>query len=137
MKSLVKRKQHGWLEYGIWNIDASHRYSEPGIGAVYGGTNKATAKAEVEHYDTKFGYDTAKRKHKYKDVSIDNVLDLTSADVRNQLGVTLDELTAKGVGQYNVTHEIGRLAKDAGFKAILAPSARNPNGANLVVFGGF
>ena len=125
-----------WIA-GSWNIDASHRYSEPGIGAVYGGTTKATARAEVEHYDTKFGYDTAKRKHKYKDVNIDNVLDLTSASVREHLGITLEDITATGVGQYNVTHEIGKLANDAGFNAILAPSARNPSGANLVVFGGF
>ena len=122
---------------GPWNVNASHRYSEPGLGAVYGGTTKKTAVAEVKHYDDKFGYDTEDRKYKYKDVELDDVLDLTDPKVRDAMGVSLDDLTATGPGQYNVTHEIGRLAEDAGFKAILAPSARNTSGANVIVFGGF
>ena len=65
------------------------------------------------------------------------MLDLTDPKVRDAMGVSLDDLTATGPGQYNVTHEIGRLAEDAGFKAILAPSARNTSGANVIVFGGF
>lgn len=111
--------------------------TQPGFGAVYGGTTKKTAVAEVKHYDDKFGYDTADRKYKYKDVELDDVLDLTDPKVRNTIGISLDDLMATGPGQYNTTHEIGRLAESAGFKAILAPSTRNSAGANVIVFGGF
>lgn len=93
--------------------------------------------AEVKHYDDKFGYPTRDRKYKYKDVKIDNVLDLTDPSVRDKLGVTMDDLVSTGPGQYDVTHKIGKFAEEAGFNGILAPSARNPGGANLIVFGGF
>lgn len=119
-------------EAGPWNVNASHRYSEPGIGAVYGGKTKMTGVAVVKHYDDKFGYDTADRKHKYKDVELDDVLDLTDPKIRHAMGVSLDDLTATGPGQYNVTHEIGRLAEEFGFKAILAPPAKNASGATLL-----
>ncbi len=89
---------------GSWNVDAEHRYSGRGLGAVYGGTTKRTAMAEVEHYDITSGYKTAQRKYKYKDVEINNMLDLTNPDVRNQLGISLDELTATGQGSYKLTN---------------------------------
>lgn len=124
-------------EAGRWNETASHRYSEPGVGAVYGGTTKKTALEEVRHYDDKVGYDSSLRKYKYKDVKIDDVLDLTDPATRDHLGVSLDDLTKTGPGQYDITHEIGRSAKEMGYKGIVAPSARNPGGANVIVFGGF
>ena len=93
--------------------------------------------AEVEHYDITSGYKTAQRKYKYKDVEINNMLDLTNPDVRNQLGISLDELTVTGQGSYKLTNEIGTLANESGFDGIIAPSARNPSGANVIVFGGF
>lgn len=122
---------------GPWNINASHRYSGPGQGAIYGGTDKKTAIAEVQHYDDQFGYPTSDRKYKYKDVKVENILDLTDPTVRDKLGITIDDLISTGPGQYDTTHKIGKLAEDAGFSGILAPSARNPSGANVIVFGGF
>lgn len=79
----------------------------------------------------------ADRKYKYKYVELDDVLDLTDPKGRDAMGVNLDDLTATGPGQYNVTHEIGRLAEESGFKDRLAPSARDASGANVIVFGGF
>jgi RES domain-containing protein len=122
---------------GSWNVDASHRYSDRGLGAIYGGTNKKTALAEVQHYDEKFGYDTSQRKYKYKDVNVDNMLDLTDPSVRDKLGITLDDLIGTGKDKYKTTHEIGNLASEVGFNGVIAPSARNPAGANVVIFGGF
>ena len=122
---------------GPWNVNSSHRYSGPGQGAVYGGTAKKTAVAEVSHYDEDSGYPTNERSYKYKDVCIENVLDLTDPKVRSKVGVSLDDITSTDVGAYDKTHQIARYAEDAGFKAILAPSARNKSGSNLVVFGGF
>lgn len=64
---------------------------------------------------------------------VDNVLDLTDPSVRRALGVNLADITSN---DYTKTHELGRFAKDNGFNAILAPSARNLDGSNLVVFEG-
>lgn len=33
-----------------WNQAANHRYIQPGIGGVYGGTTAATAEAVIAHY---------------------------------------------------------------------------------------
>ncbi|WP_353939690.1 RES family NAD+ phosphorylase [Pantoea ananatis] len=41
------------------------------------------------------------------------------------------------VQKYEVTHQIGKWAKSQGYDGILAPSARNSTGTNLISFGGF
>ncbi|MEF9674470.1 RES family NAD+ phosphorylase [Pseudomonas sp. PCH446] len=69
-----------------------------------------------------------------KKVQLDNVLDLTNAKVRNQLGVSLKDITGS---KYDVTHQVGSWAKASGYDGILAPSARNPTGSNLIAFDGF
>jgi RHS repeat-associated protein len=122
---------------GSWNVNTSHRYSGPGQGAVYGGAKKKTAIVEVQYYDEDSGYTTGERSYKYKDVSIENVLDLTDPNVRSEIGVSLDDITSTGPGAYDNTHQIGKYAEETGFSAILAPSARDTSGANLIVFGGF
>ncbi|WP_423393810.1 RES domain-containing protein [Burkholderia sp. LMG 21824] len=38
---------------------------------------------------------------------------------------------------YEYTHKLGDWAGQNGYDGILAPSARNPDGANLISFGGF
>jgi RES domain len=45
--------------------------------------------------------------------------------------VTLESITGDS---YRLTHKIGDLARSAGYDGILAPSARNSNGSNLVIF---
>ena len=69
-----------------------------------------------------------------KKVQLNNVLDLTRADVRDQLGVSLKDITGKN---YDVIHQIGSRAKEQGYDGILAPSARNPSALNLISFMGF
>ena len=59
---------------------------------------------------------------------------LTRADVRKQLGVSLKSITGS---KYTETHQIGNWAKANGYDGILAPSARNPTGSNLISFAGF
>ena len=110
------------------NIAADHRYSGPGKGAVYGSTSRETALAEVEHYGVADG-----RVSVSKDVSLKNVLDLTDPATRRQLGVTLEQINGNS---YAVTQKIGDLARTSGYDGILAPSARNVGGSNLVIFPG-
>lgn len=69
-----------------------------------------------------------------KKVQLNNVLDLTRADVRKQMGVSLKSITGS---KYTETHQIGAWAKANGYDGILAPSARNPTGSNLISFAGF
>jgi len=108
------------------NIAADHRYSGPGLGAIYGATAPETALAEIEHYGL-----TAGRVSVSKQVSLGNVLDLTNSGVRGELGVTLEQITGDS---YATTHQLGNLARSNGYNGILAPSARYPGGSNLVIF---
>ncbi|NWB88969.1 RHS repeat-associated core domain-containing protein [Pseudomonas gingeri] len=113
-----------------WNVAATHRYTNAGLGGVYGANSRKTAMAEVTHWKV----DLSTRILVSKKVQLDNVLDLTNAKVRNQLGVSLKDITGS---KYDVTHQVGSWAKANGYDGILAPSARNPTGSNLIAFDGF
>lgn len=119
------RKKTTWTIHE-GNIRANHRYSEPGKGAVYGGTSPETAKAEIDHYNAASG-----RVLMSKQVKIDRVLDLTSPMVRQQLGISLDSIAGN---DYRLTHDIGDWARQNGYQGILAPSARSRAGSNLIIF---
>ncbi|MFV0388903.1 MAG: RES domain-containing protein [Pyrinomonadaceae bacterium] len=112
-----------------WNVEANHRYSGHGKGGVYGGTTQQTALSEITHYNAAAG-----RIPVAKNVRVANVLDLTNPSVRQQLDVSLEDLTSNS---YTTTQRIGDWARQNGYDGILAPSARNPGGGNLVVFDGF
>ena len=108
------------------NVAANHRYSGPGKGAVYGGTSPETALAEINHYNAAAG-----RVPVNKDVKLNNVLDLTDPATRRELNIGLDDISGDS---YTTTHAIGDMARANGYDGILAPSARNPGGKNLVIF---
>ncbi|RED45624.1 RES domain-containing protein, partial [Seonamhaeicola aphaedonensis] len=117
---------------GTWQVNkynkaADHRYSKPGEAAVYAGITKETAKAEISHYNALGG-----RVVVSKDVKLNNALDLTDAKVRKELGVTLKDLTSDG---YDITQKIGTYARQNGYDGIIAPSARDKSGANVIIFG--
>lgn len=69
-------------------------------------------------------------------VELEKVLDLTDAGVRRKLGITkkvlveTNWLKENSEGKEATTQVIGRVAKGAGFEALLVPSARWP-GMNL------
>nr|WP_255350086.1 RES family NAD+ phosphorylase [Erwinia sp. 9145] len=112
------------------NIGSRHRYTDVGSGGVYGANSKKTALAEVTHWKV----DLSTRELTSKKVQLNNVLDLTRRDVRDQLGISLKDITGK---EYDVTHQVGAWAKIQGYDGILAPSARNLTGTNLISFLGF
>jgi RES domain-containing protein len=84
--------------------------------------------AEIQHYGLSAG-----RISISKDVQIENVLDLTNPRTRRELGVTLRDLTGDS---YKITQQVGDWARVNGYDGILAPSARNRDGSNLVIFLG-
>ncbi len=113
-----------------YNIQSNHRYTKKGVGGVYGANSRKTALAEVNHYNI----DLNKRDLVSKKVQLNNVLDLTDSNVRNQLGVDLKDLTGES---YKTTQQLGDWAIENGYDGILAPSARNATGSNLISFTGF
>lgn len=121
---------------GTWkiypgNVSSNHRYSEPGIGAVYAGTTADTAAAEVASYAALEGKMLVSR-----GVVIRNVLDLTDPVALKALGITKEQLTngAHGGNSYEITQRISAWARSQGYEAILAPSAQKPDGVNLISF---
>lgn len=70
------------------------------------------------------------------DIGLQKVLTLTNPATRRRLGLTVAVLrnTDWRSEQIPVTQQVALLARDAGFEAIPAPSARFRGAANLVVF---
>ena len=119
------------------NVSTDMRYSGPGVGSIYSGTSVQTAAAEVMSYrDLSIGVFKPKSLVA-GDVRIDNVLDLTDPAALKALGVTKDQITksSHGVnGAYTHTQRIAEWAREQGYNGILAPSAQNKSGTNLITF---
>lgn len=118
------------------NVSANHRYSGPGVGSIYSGTTVDTAAAEVGSYRV-WGDAIAPRVLVGGNVQVAGVLDLTNPAALRALGVTREQITrsSHGVsGSYDLTQRIARWARDQGYNAILAPSAQNRTGVNLITF---
>lgn len=112
-------------EHHTGNVNANHRYTASGQGGTYGGTSEETALKEIQYYGADAG-----RVSVQKDVKLNNTLDLTNPNVREQLGVSYKDIISD---DYTKTQQIGAWAKENGFDSILAPSARNINGSNIVI----
>ncbi|WP_343239069.1 hemagglutinin repeat-containing protein, partial [Stenotrophomonas sp.] len=118
------------------NVAADHRYSAPGVGSVYSGTTFDTAVAEVNSYRD-WGVATAPRVLVAGNVKIEGVLDLTNPAALRALGVTREQvvMSSHGAnGSYDQTQRIASWAREQGYNAILAPSAQNKTGVNLITF---
>ncbi len=109
------------------NVNAPHRYSASGEGALYFSTSKRLASFEYQslkpHVTSRF------------DVSVDGLLDISNPAVRNELGVSLADITRiSGPDMYTVTQQLGSYARREGYNGILAPSARADGGLNVIIF---
>lgn len=113
-------------EAGPWNEKADHRYSGKGDRAIYAADSEATALAEVKHWGDPTG-----RVPLAKDFKLKNALDLTDPSVRQKLGVSLEDITGDS---YQTTQRLAKWARKNGFDGIVAPSARNSKGYNMVIF---
>ncbi len=121
----------GLFELHPGNISANHRYSMPGQGAVYTsiGENALETIAKELETTTLEGFVIGS-----KQVKLQRVLNLEDPAVLQTLGLTRADLTIeKGSAMYEITHQLGDLAKRHGFDAIIAPSAKTETGRNLII----
>jgi RES domain-containing protein len=120
------------------------RYNPKGeFGALYLSCDEAACLAELSYYTSRAGIELADLLPGVKtkveiSVKLTKVLDLTNPEVQKLLGVNEAELKAEweelqAEGREAITQSIGRLAREAGFEALLVPSARISSGINLVV----
>lgn len=106
------------------------RYNPKGVfGALYCGDTEEVCRAEVAKAAAHlplaaFVVGTIQ-------VQLQKVLDLTDDQVLMTLGLTRADLTK--AGDWRLTQHLGALAREAGFEALLVPSAAGP-GTNLVIF---
>ena len=128
--------QGSFLYGGRWNAIGSFR-------AVYGSTEDTVAVAE-----SRATADYAHVPHPFRtprlllaiELSLQRVLDLTSASVRQTLEITLEELRAEDWRKLqeeqaeSFTQAIGRAVFINRGEGILAPSARVSSGINVVYF---
>lgn len=131
VQRVVQRAVAAEYVEGAWrthagNIGANHRYSGVGRGAVYTSTSEKALLAELRHY----GISPSKVTILSREVKLGNVLDLTNPSVRQQLGITLEQITAN---DYGLTQAIGDFAITR-YSGLLVPSARIPGEVNLVIF---
>lgn len=105
------------------------RYNRKGVfGALYFSATPALSRAEVRKAAAgrrlgAFVLATVR-------VELQRVLDLTDHAVQQRLGLRSEDFVAS---DWAPTQELGRRVREAGFEALLVPSAAAP-GANLVLF---
>ena len=113
-----------------WNVAVNHIDTKPRVDGVYARISLQTAYKEITCY-----LPLGDKVLVTKEFSLENVLDLTDPNVRNKLNVSLDDIIAPS-GNYDVTHKLGDFAKSNGFDGILAPSAQDIGGNNIIIFNG-
>jgi RES domain-containing protein len=116
---------------------ANGRYSAPGESAIYTSIGKETDawKTVMEELGPVANQPLRLESKHYK---LDRVLDLTDPKVRNELGINGFDLmkdTKKYKDAYEITHQLGSIAKKKGFDGLKVDSAVSGGGKNLVIFG--
>ncbi|MBI3077716.1 MAG: RES family NAD+ phosphorylase [Deltaproteobacteria bacterium] len=105
------------------------RYNTKGaFGALYCGERPGVCSAELRKATA--GRTLAPFVLASLRVKLQRVLDLTDRTVLRRLGVRSKDLVSP---DWTLTQDLGRLAREAGFEALLVPSAAAP-GRNLVIF---
>ena len=111
---------------GRWNSRGEYE-------VLYTALKEETAKAELERLAERQGLtldDLAPRDLVSIEVSLSKVLDLTDKKILQQIGINDNEIVGNDI---SLCLEISRLARGAGFEAILTPSATK-KGAILILF---
>jgi RES domain-containing protein len=128
--------QRSFLYGGRWNAIGSYR-------AVYGSTVDTVAVAESRATADYAGVPLPFRTPRLLvaiDLSLQAVLDLTNVGVRAQLELHLDALREEDwrkvqeQGRESLTQTIGRAVFSGAGEGVLVPSARVPEGVNVVYF---
>lgn len=121
--------------------NANGRYSMPGDEAIYASIGDKphdawnTVLEEIDHY-APGDLNRDALIIGSKNYRSSKVLDLTNSETLNSLGLSPEDLvTVNGVDKYKLTHQLGNIAKNKGYDAIIAPAARS-NGINMIIFRG-
>lgn len=106
------------------------RYHMSGeCGILYTALTEEAAKKEIERHAPR---DMLQEKLVMAKINIrlDKVLDLTQSSTLGLLGLSKDVLITS---DYSITHAISMLARQAGFRGLIVPSATSA-GDNLIIF---
>ena len=117
------------------------RWNQPGLATVYGSTTDTTALEECKANDRYFGVETkGPRLLVAIEAQLVSMLDLTSAEIRRTLGVTLKELATEDwrklmqAGKESSSQALGRAGAAYGASGLLVRSAAVSLGINVAVF---
>jgi RES domain-containing protein len=140
----VRRANPGDLVAGVGSQLTGGRWTPPGaFRAVYASRDEVTALDEARQQNLRLGVPpwmalplvlTA------IEVDLEPVLDLTAGRVRRALRVSRARMLGEpwwllqDQGLEALTQALGRLARDHGFAALLAPSAARARGTNVVIY---
>jgi RES domain-containing protein len=128
---------------GEGSAKAGGRWNPIGIQAVYGGLSPETTMAEALHYSRYHGIKIEKSMPRFFvaiNVSVGKALDFRAPDWLRAMGVSKDEILdidwRKSIasGDEALTQAIGRAAFSVGIEALVAPSAADRTGTNVVIF---
>jgi RES domain-containing protein len=119
------------------------RWNPPGYATVYGSTTDSTALDECKANDRYYGIPTkGPRLLVAIEARLTRVLDLTNANIRRALNLTLTELAAEdwrkllASGKESLTQAIGRAVAETGGSGLRSRSATVHRGVNAAVFPG-
>lgn len=114
---------------------AGGRFNPAGeFGALYLSREKGTAIAELKRRAARTGIDREEllpRVLLVVEAELQKVLDLTNPEIRSSWGLTAADL---GSDDHRPCREVAHAAREAGYEAILFPSAADESGRNLAVF---
>jgi len=117
------------------------RWNPPSYATVYGSTTEITALEECKATDRYYGIVTqSPRLLVTIKAHLTRVLNLTHADLRRALDLTLSELAAEdwrklqAAGKESLTQVIGRAVAETNGSGLLARSATVHRGVNVVIF---
>jgi RES domain-containing protein len=119
------------------------RWNPLGVKAIYASLDPVTAVMESYHQFLKYGFKVQHIRPRVMagvKLNVKRLLDLTNSGIRRKLGFSLADLmeedweAIQSGGEESWTQAIGRGALLAGFEGLLAPSARNRYGKNVVIF---
>jgi RES domain-containing protein len=140
----VRRANPGDLIAGVGSQLTGGRWTPPGaFRAVYGSREEVTALDEARQQDLRLGVPAWMALPLVLtaiEVDLEPVLDLTDGQTRRALRVSRTRLLGEpwwllqDRGREALTQALGRLARDHGFAALLAPSAARPRGTNVVIY---
>ena len=118
----------------VFNTEkAIHRYTGEGQGGLYLGSSQRIVNSEF----TGNGASIDGLTNNHYNVKIDGLLDLTNPSVRDELGVSLEDLVRTGGSKewrYEITNPLGRYAEDSGYNGMIAPAAQADGGVNVIQF---